>query len=175
MSDNRPLNVLFLCTGNSARSIMAEAILNRLGTGKFRGYSAGSHPTGRVNPLALNLLRKANYDVASLRSKSWEEFAQPSAPKLDFVFTVCDDAASETCPIWPGQPMSAHWGLPDPAKATGTEAERSLAFADTMRMLTQRIGIFVNLPLDKLSKLSLQEELNTIGRMSRKAQPEEPV
>jgi protein-tyrosine-phosphatase len=175
MSDNRPLNVLFLCTGNSARSIMAEAILNRLGTGKFRGYSAGSHPTGRVNPLALNLLRKANYDVASLRSKSWEEFAQPSAPKLDFVFTVCDDAASETCPIWPGQPMSAHWGLPDPAKVQGTEAERSLAFADTMRMLTQRIGIFVNLPLDKLSKLSLQEELDTIGRMSRKAQTEEPV
>jgi protein-tyrosine-phosphatase len=175
MSDNRPLNVLFLCTGNSARSIMAEAILNRLGTGKFRGYSAGSHPTGRVNPLALNLLRKANYDVASLRSKSWEEFAQPSAPKLDFVFTVCDDAASETCPIWPGQPMSAHWGLPDPAKVQGTEAERSLAFADTMRMLTQRIGIFVNLPLDKLSKLSLQEELDTIGRMSRKAQTEEAV
>jgi protein-tyrosine-phosphatase len=175
MSDNRPLNVLFLCTGNSARSIMAEAILNRLGTGKFRGYSAGSHPTGRVNPLALNLLRKANYDVASLRSKSWEEFAQPSAPKLDFVFTVCDDAASETCPIWPGQPMSAHWGLRDPAKVQGTEAERSLAFADTMRMLTQRIGIFVNLPLDKLSKLSLQEELDTIGRMRRKAQTEEPV
>ncbi|HET7210381.1 MAG TPA: arsenate reductase ArsC [Methyloceanibacter sp.] len=175
MSDNRPLNVLFLCTGNSARSIMAEAILNRLGTGKFRGYSAGSHPTGRVNPLALNLLRKANYDVASLRSKSWEEFAQPSAPKLDFVFTVCDDAASETCPIWPGQPMSAHWGLPDPAKVQGTEAECSLAFADTMRMLTQRIGIFVNLPLDKLSKLSLQEELDTIGRMRRKAQTEEPV
>lgn len=175
MSDHRPLNVLFLCTGNSARSILAEAILNRLGAGKFRAYSAGSHPTGRVNPLALNLLRKTNYDVANLRSKSWEEFAAPSAPKLDFVFTVCDDAANEACPIWPGQPMSAHWGLPDPAKAEGTEAERNLAFADTMRMLTQRIGIFVNLPLDKLSKLSLQAELDTIGRMSRKAPSEQPA
>ena len=175
MSDNRPLNVLFLCTGNSARSIMAEAILNRLGTGKFRAYSAGSHPTGKVNPLALTLLRKSNYDVGNLRSKSWEEFAQPSAPKLDFVFTVCDDAANETCPLWPGQPMSAHWGLPDPAKAEGTEAERSFAFADTMRMLTQRIGIFVNLPLDRLSKLSLQEELDTIGRMSLKAPTEQPA
>ncbi len=175
MSDHRPLNVLFLCTGNSARSILAEAILNRLGAGKFRAYSAGSHPTGRVNPLALNLLRKTNYDVANLRSKSWEEFAAPSAPKLDFVFTVCDDAANEACPIWPGQPMSAHWGLPDPAKVEGTEAERNLAFADTMRMLTQRIGIFVNLPLDKLSKLSLQAELDTIGRMSRKAPTEQPA
>jgi arsenate reductase (thioredoxin) len=175
MSANRPLNVLFLCTGNSARSILAEAILNRLGAGKFRGYSAGSHPTCKVNPMALNLLRKANYDAATLRSKSWEEFAQPGAPKLDFVFTVCDDAANETCPIWPGQPMSAHWGLPDPATAEGTEAERSLAFADTMRMLTQRIGIFVNLPLDRLSKLSLQEELDTIGRMSRKASTEAPA
>ena len=175
MSANRPLNVLFLCTGNSARSILAEAILNRLGAGKFRGYSAGSHPTGKVNPLALNLLRKVNYDTATLRSKSWEEFAQPGAPKLDFVFTVCDDAANETCPIWPGRPMSAHWGLPDPATAEGTEAERSLAFADTMRMLTQRIGIFVNLPLDRLSKLSLQEELDTIGRMSRKASTEAPA
>ncbi len=175
MSGNRPLNVLFLCTGNSARSILAEAILNHLGAGKFHGYSAGSHPTGQVNPLALNLLRKANYDTAKLRSKSWEEFAKPSAPKLDFVFTVCDDAANETCPIWPGQPMSAHWGLPDPAKAQGTEAERSLAFADTMRMLNQRIDIFVNLPLDRLSKLSLQEELDTIGRMSRKAPTAQPV
>ena len=175
MSANRPLNVLFLCTGNSARSILAEAILNRLGAGKFRGYSAGSHPTGKVNPLALNLLRKVNYDTATLRSKSWEEFAQPGAPKLDFIFTVCDDAANETCPIWPGQPMSAHWGLPDPATAEGTEAERSLAFADTMRMLTQRIGIFVNLQLDRLSKLSLQEELDTIGRMSRKASTEAPA
>jgi protein-tyrosine-phosphatase len=160
----KPLNVLFLCTGNSARSIMAECILNRLGAGRFRGYSAGSHPRGKVNPQALNLLRKANHDVSRLRSKSWDEFAAGGAPKLDFVFTVCDDAASEVCPIWPGQPMTAHWGLPDPAKAQGTEAERNLAFADTLRLLNQRIGIFVNLPLDKLSKLTLQQQLDDIGR-----------
>ena len=175
MSEKRPLNVLFLCTGNSARSILAEAILNRLGAGKFRGYSAGSHPAGEVNPLALHLLRKASYDVSKLRSKSWDEFAAPGAPKLDFVFTVCDDAANEICPIWPGQPMSAHWGLPDPVKAQGTEAERNLAFADTMRMLTQRIDIFVNLPFDRLSKLSLQEQLDEIGRMRRKAPSEQPA
>lgn len=175
MNEKRPLNVLFLCTGNSARSILAEAILNRLGAGKFRGYSAGSHPAGEVNPLALHLLRKGNYDVSQLRSKSWDEFAAPGAPKLDFVFTVCDDAANEICPIWPGQPMSAHWGLPDPVKAQGTEAERNLAFADTMRMLTQRIDIFVNLPFDRLSKLSLQEQLDEIGRMRRKAPSEQPA
>lgn len=175
MSERPPLNVLFLCTGNSARSILAEAILNRLGAGKFRGYSAGSHPAGEVNPLALHLLRKARYDVSKLRSKSWDEFAAPGAPKLDFVFTVCDDAANETCPIWPGQPMSAHWGLPDPVKAQGTEAERNLAFADTTRMLTQRIDIFVNLPFDQLSKLSLQEQLDEIGRMRRKAPSEQPA
>jgi arsenate reductase (thioredoxin) len=171
----KPLNVLFLCTGNSARSIMAECILNRLGAGKFRGYSAGSHPAGKVNPFALNLLRKSNYDVSHLRSKSWDEYAASGAPKLDFVFTVCDDAANEVCPIWPGQPMTAHWGLPDPAKAEGTDAERSLAFADTMRMLTQRIGIFVSLPLDKLSKLSLQKELDAIGRTRREAPSKEPA
>ena len=175
MSEKRPLNVLFLCTGNSARSILAEAILNRLGAGKFRGYSAGSHPAGKVNPLALHLLRKASYDVSKLRSKSWDEFAAPGAPKLDFVFTVCDDAANEICPIWPGQPMSAHWGLPDPVKSQGTEAERNLAFADTMRMLTQRIDIFVNLPLDRLTKLSLQEQLDEIGRMRRKSPSEQPA
>jgi protein-tyrosine-phosphatase len=169
------LNVLFLCTGNSARSILAECILNRLGAGKFRAFSAGSHPTGRVNPLALGLLRKMNYDVASLRSKSWDEFAAQGAPQLDFVFTVCDDAANEVCPIWPGQPLTAHWGLPDPAKAEGSEAERSLAFADTMRMLNQRIGIFVSLPLDKLNRLSLQKELDTIGRSRREAPSAERV
>src|SRR5262245_38045915 len=172
MSEKHRLTVLFLCTGNSARSIMAEAILNRLGTGKFQAYSAGSQPTGKVNPLALNLLRKMNYDVATLRSKSWDEFAAASAPKLDFVFTVCDDAAGETCPIWPGQPMTAHWGVPDPAKATGTEAERAFAFDD---WLNQRIGIFVSLPLSSLSKLSLQKELDAIGRMHRKAPSEEPA
>jgi protein-tyrosine-phosphatase len=167
--------VLFLCTGNSARSVMAESIMNRLGAGKFRAYSAGSHPAGKLNPMALNLLRKTNYDVSQLRSKSWDEFAVPGAPKLDFVFTVCDDAASEVCPIWPGQPMTAHWGLPDPVKAQGTEAERNLAFADTMRMLTQRISIFVNLPLDKLSKLSLQKQLDEIGRLRREAPSEQPA
>jgi arsenate reductase (thioredoxin) len=174
-SDRAMLNVLFLCTGNSARSIMAESILNRLGAGKFRAFSAGSHPTGKVNPLTLNILRKTNFDVSKLRSKSWDEFAAPGAPKLDFVFTVCDDAANEVCPIWPGQPMTAHWGLPDPAKAQGTEAERNLAFADTMRMLHQRIGIFVNLPLDKLSKLSLQKQLDEIGRLRREAPSKQPA
>jgi protein-tyrosine-phosphatase len=131
---------------------MAEAILNRLGASKFHAYSAGSYATGKVNPLSLNLLRKMNYDVSKLRSKSWDEFAASSAPKLDFVFTVCDDAAGEVCPIWPGQPMTANWGLPDPAKATGTEAERAFAFDDCFRMLSQRIGIFVNLPLDSLEQ-----------------------
>ena len=175
MSETRKLTVLFLCTGNSARSIMAEAILNRLGADKFHAYSAGSHPTGKVNPLALNLLRKMNYDVSGLRSKSWDEFAATSAPKLDFVFTVCDDAAGELCPIWPGQPMTAHWGLPDPAKANGTEAERAFAFDDCFRMLNQRIGILVSLPLSSLSKLSLQKELDAIGRMRRKAPSEHPA
>ena len=164
VSSKAPLNVLFLCTGNSARSIMAECVLNRLGAGKFKAFSAGSQPTGHVNPLALQLLRQAHFDVSQLRSKSWEEFARPDAPKLDFVFTVCDNAAKEVCPIWPGQPMTAHWGLPDPAKAEGSEAERHLAFADTLRMLNNRIGIFVSLPFDKLSKLSLQKKLDEIGQ-----------
>ena len=164
VSSNQPLNVLFLCSGNSARSIMAEAILNRLGMGKFKGYSAGSHPKGAVNPNTLAVLRKSNFDVSRLRSKSWDEFTPPDAPKLDFVFTVCDDAAKEACPIWPGQPMTAHWGLPDPAKAQGTEAEQALAFADAYRMLYQRISILVSLPLDKLSKLSLQKHLDEIGQ-----------
>jgi protein-tyrosine-phosphatase len=167
--------VLFLCTHNSARSVIAEAIINRLGNGKFRGFSAGSQPRGQIHPYAFDLLAKNNYDVSGLRSKSWDEFAAPGAPKLDFVFTVCDDAANETCPIWPGQPMTAHWGLPDPVKAQGTEAERNFAFADTMRMLTQRIDIFVNLPLDKLSKLSLQKQIEEIGRLRREAPSEQPA
>jgi arsenate reductase len=162
-----PLNVLFLCTGNSARSIMAECIINREGLGKFRGYSAGSMPKGEVNPRALSLLRKLNYDVSKLHSKS-------HAPKLDFVFTVCDDYAKELCPIWPGQPMTAHWGLPDPAAAEGTDAEKAFAFDDAYRMLFQRISIFVNLPLDSLSKLSLQEQLDEIGK-TRKLASTEPV
>jgi arsenate reductase len=172
MSATEPLNVLFLCTGNSARSIIAESILNRMGAGRFRAYSAGSQPAGRVNPFALNILRKSNYDVSELRSKSWEEFAEPGAPALDFVFTVCDNAANEVCPIWPGQPMSAHWGLPDPAAVEGTDAERALAFADTVRMLAQRISIFVNLPLRELTKLSLQQQLDEIGRLSTTASKE---
>lgn len=164
VSNKEPLKVLFLCTGNSARSIIAECVLNRLGQHRFKAYSAGSQPAGTVNPLALQVLRLAHYDVSGLRSKSWEEFAEPDAPKLDFVFTVCDNAAKEVCPIWPGQPMSAHWGLPDPAQVTGSEAERQLAFTDTLRMLTNRIGIFVNLPFDRLSKLSLQHKLEEIGK-----------
>jgi arsenate reductase len=171
VSSQDPFNVLFLCTGNSARSIMAECILNREGQGKFRGFSAGSQSAGEVNPLALNLLRKLNYDVSGLRSKSWDEFAKPDAPKLDFVFTVCDNAAHETCPVWPGQPMTAHWGLPDPAAVEGTEAERAFAFDDAYRMLSQRISIFVNLPFDSLSKLSLQKHLDEIGQTAASKEP----
>jgi arsenate reductase (thioredoxin) len=159
-----PFNVLFLCTGNSARSIMAEAILNRAGHGRFRAFSAGSQPKGQVHPYALDLLERLHYDLTGLRSKSWKEFSEPGAPKLDFVFTVCDNAAAETCPVWPGQPMTAHWGIPDPAAATGTEAEVRLAFADALRMLTNRINIFVALPLRSLDQLSLQRRLDAIGR-----------
>jgi len=161
---NDPYNVLFLCTGNSARSIMAEAILNRAGQGNFRAFSAGSHPKGRIHDYALDLLRKLHYDVSGLRSKSWKEFSRPEAAKLDFVFTVCDNAAKETCPLWPGQPMTAHWGVPDPVEATGTEAERRFAFADTLRMLTNRINIFVSLPLESLDQLALQRQIDAIGR-----------
>jgi arsenate reductase (thioredoxin) len=163
-------NVLFLCTHNSARSVMAECILNRLGQGRFKAYSAGSQPSGQIHPRALALLKKSNYDTSSLRSKSWEEFTGPNAPQLDFVFTVCDDAANEVCPVWPGQPMTAHWGVPDPSRATGTEAERAFAFADTHRMLNLRIGIFVSLPIRSLDQLSLQKRLDEIGRRT-----DEPV
>jgi len=161
---DRVYNVLFLCTGNSARSILAESILNREGAGRFKGFSAGSHPNGQIHPYAVGLLRKMNHPTSSLRSKSWDEFATPGAPVMDFVFTVCDNAANEVCPIWPGQPMSAHWGVPDPAVADGTEAERRLAFADAYRMLSNRIGIFASLPLRALDKLSLQARLDEIGR-----------
>ena len=159
-----PFNVLFLCTHNSARSVIAECVMNRLGAGKFKAFSAGSQPSGRVHPLALELLRRLSYDTNGLRSKSWSEFARRDAPRLDFVFTVCDDAANEVCPVWPGQPMSAHWGLPDPSRVAGSEAERAVAFADTHRMLYQRIGIFTNLPLKSLDRLSLQSRLDDIGR-----------
>ena len=163
-SERGPYNVLFLCTGNSARSIMAEVILNRSGQGKFRAFSAGSQPKGQVHPYALDLLRKLNYEVTGLRSKSWQEFSGPGAPKLDFVFTVCDNAANETCPVWPGQPMTAHWGVPDPASATGTDAEVRYAFADALRMLTNRINIFVSLPLRSIDQLTLQKQLDAIGK-----------
>jgi len=172
MTDDQPFNVLFLCTGNSARSIIAEAIINRIGAGKFKGYSAGSMPKGQVNPLAINLLNKLNYDTTALRSKSWEEFAAPGAPVMDFVFTVCDNAANEVCPIWPGQPMSAHWGVPDPAETEGDAAQKALAFADTYRMLNNRIGIFTSLPLKSLDSLSLQKHLHDIGRTKIDVTPE---
>jgi protein-tyrosine-phosphatase len=164
MADH-PFNVLFLCTGNSARSIMAEAILNKLGAGKFRAFSAGSQPKGWVHPETLRLLQSLGYDTSRFRSKSWSEFADPGAPLLDFVFTVCDNAAGETCPVWPGQPMTAHWGVPDPAEAKGSVAEIALAFKDAYRMLNQRIGIFTSLPLRALDQLSLQQKLREIGRL----------
>ncbi len=158
------LNVLFLCTGNSCRSIMAEAITNRDGAGRFHAFSAGSQPKGEVHPYALDLLASLGHPTSGLRSKSWEEFAVPGAPRLDFVFTVCDNAASEVCPVWPGQPISAHWGIPDPAVAEGTEAERRVAFADAYRMLRNRISLFINLPMQSLDRLSLQKRLDEIGR-----------
>jgi protein-tyrosine-phosphatase len=156
-------NVLFLCTGNSARSIIGEAILGRLGKGRFRAFSAGSHPKGQVNPHTIDLLRGLDYDVSGFRSKSWDEFAEPGAPRLDFVFTVCDDAANEACPLWPGQPMTAHWGVPDPAAVEGPEAVKRAAFADTYRMMNNRISLFTSLPLASIDRLSLQRRLSEIG------------
>ena len=161
-----PYSVLFLCTGNSARSIIAEAIMTKVGADKFRAYSAGSQPKGEVHPETLRLLQELGYHVAGFRSKSWSEFATPGAPTLDFVFTVCDNAAGETCPVWPGRPMTAHWGVPDPADATGTPAEIALAFKDAHRMLDRRIGIFAALPLQTLDRLSLQTRLREIGRIA---------
>ena len=160
----RVYNVLFLCTGNSARSILAEAILNREGRGQFHAYSAGSQPKGDVNPHALELLRNAAYNTSSLRSKSWSEFAIAGAPELDFVFTVCDNAAGETCPLWPGQPITAHWGIPDPAAATGSETDIAFAFRGAFRMLKRRIDLFLALPIAKLDRLVLTTRLKEIGR-----------
>ena len=159
-----PLNVLFLCTGNSARSILAEAILRQVGAGRFNAFSAGSHPTGRVNPLALELLRASRMPTEGLESKAWDRFSGPGAPELDFVITVCDNAAGEVCPIWPGQPMSAHWGIPDPAAVQGTDDEKRKAFAEASRILVNRIRIFTSLPLATLDRLSLQRRLDDIGR-----------
>jgi protein-tyrosine-phosphatase len=169
MSDtaqHRPLNVLFLCTHNSARSVFAESIMNRVGAGRFKAFSAGSTPSGTINPHALHLLKHLNYKTDDLRSKAWEEFSRadnPDAPELDFVFTVCDNAAGEVCPIWPGQPMSAHWGIPDPSVATGTDAEIALAFNEAYRQLNSRITAFCALPMRSLDRLSLQKHLNEIG------------
>jgi arsenate reductase len=161
---HRPYNVLFLCTGNSARSIIAEAILIKTAPGRFHAYSAGSHPKGQVNPHALDMLQRLGYDITQFRSKPWDEFAAPGAPRLDFVITVCDSAAGEVCPIWPGQPMTAHWGMPDPAAVDGTPTEIALAFADTYRMLDNRIGVFANLKMAGLDRLSLQTKVADIAR-----------
>ena len=162
---DRPYNVLFLCTGNSARSIIGEAILNKIGAGNFRAYSAGSQPKGQINPNTIQLLQNLGYDTSEYRSKSWDEFAKEGQPKFDFVFTVCDSAAAEACPVWPGKPVSAHWGIPDPAEATGTPAEIALAFKEAYRLLYQRIGAFTALPLRSVDKLSLQGTLRDIGHM----------
>ena len=158
-------NVLFLCTGNSARSIIAEAILNRIGAGKFKAYSAGSQPKGQVNPHTLQLLKSLGYDTSDYWSKSWSVFALPTAPDLDFVFTVCDNAAGEACPVWPGQPMTAHWGIEDPAAVEGPEFRRRAAFEEALRFMRNRIGAFVNLPLASIDRLSLHSKLRGIGGM----------
>lgn len=164
MATRQIFNVLFLCTHNSARSIIAECVMNRLGAGRFRAYSAGSAPSGQVHTYAIDVLRLLDYDVSQLRSKSWDEFEKPGAPEFDFIFTVCDNAANETCPVWPGHPITAHWGLPDPSAAVGTDAEKHVAFDETHRMLHQRISIFVNLPLQDIDAISLPHKLAAIGR-----------
>jgi arsenate reductase len=162
---DRPFSVLFLCTGNSARSVLAECILNKMGAGKFRAFSAGSQPKGAVHPQTLALLNSLGYDTHALRSKSWNEFAKPGAEPIDFVFTVCDNAAGEACPIWPGKPTTAHWGIADPAAAQGSEAEVALAFTEAYRMLSRRIELFVALPLDKLDGMTIWSRLRDIGRI----------
>ncbi|ODU42116.1 MAG: protein-tyrosine-phosphatase [Thiobacillus sp. SCN 63-374] len=159
-----PFNVLFLCTGNSARSILAESLLNALGKGRFRAFSAGSHPGGRVHPFALELLEKNHFPTGELRSKSWDEFAQPAAPQLDFVITVCDNAAGEICPVWPGQPVTAHWGIPDPAAAGGGDEARRHAFVDAMNRLQRRLSMFVSLPFHTLDGMRLQQAVREIGK-----------
>ena len=169
MSD-RIYNVLFLCTGNSARSILAEAYLTSAGAGRFRAYSAGSHPRGEVNPLALKVLREAGLPHEGYRSKSWDEFAAPGAPELDFVFTVCDNAAGEACPIWPGQPMSAHWGIEDPAAVEGTAFEKEAAFVTALRYMGNRINAFINLPIASIDRMSLKSRLQHIGELEGSTQ-----
>ncbi len=165
MGDTR-YNVLFLCTGNSARSILAEVLLNNVGKGGFRAYSAGSHPAGAVNPYALELLHKHSFPTEGLRSKQWDEFSQPGVPHLDFVITVCDKAAGEVCPVWPGQPMTAHWGIPDPAAVEGSDADKRHAFQEAMNQLQRRIAVFVSLPFEKLDRIKLQNAVRDIGKTS---------
>jgi arsenate reductase len=164
MMSDKKFNVLFLCTGNSARSILAECLINRFGAGKFVGYSAGSHPKGEINPFTQWILEKNNYVTEGLRSKDWEEFSKPDAPNMDFVFTVCDKAAAEVCPVWPGQPMTAHWGVEDPAAVEGLDIDKKTAFQKAFSELQNRISIFVNLPFDSLDKLKLQQKLDEIGQ-----------
>ena len=166
----RVFNVLFLCTGNSARSILAEAILNGVDKGRFRAFSAGSHPAGKVNPFAIELLLQRNLATTDLRSKNWDEFAAAGAPHLDFVFTVCDNAAGEVCPIWPGQPMTAHWGIPDPAAITGSDDEKRKAFSTAFILLQRRISLFASLPLAKLDDMATKREIDRIGRLREKGQ-----
>jgi len=165
--DSKVYNVLFLCTGNSARSIFAEALIGRLGIGRFRGFSAGSHPKGAVHPLALEILQSLEYPTEGYRSKGWEEFALPGAPELDFVFTVCDDAAGEVCPVWPGSPVTAHWGVPDPAAAEGDAIARKRAFVSTYRMLEKRISLFTSLRIAELDRLTLKRKVDEIGKLDR--------
>jgi arsenate reductase len=170
MSVERTYNVLFLCTGNSARSILAESLLYALGQGKFRAFSAGSFPKGQVHPLAIDLLKRNNLPSEGFRSKSWDEFAAPGAPPLDFIFTVCDNAAGEVCPIWPGKPMTAHWGIADPAAAEGTDADKALAFRKALKELETRIKLFIQLPIASLDQMTLRAKLRAIGQQSAAAE-----
>jgi protein-tyrosine-phosphatase len=171
MTAERIYNVLFLCTGNSARSILAESLINTLGRGKFRGFSAGSFPKGRVHPMAIELLKRVNLPTEGLRSKSWDEFAAPGAPPLDFIFTVCDNAAGEVCPVWPGKPVTAHWGIADPAAVEGTDADKARAFHKALMELETRIRLFIALPLASLDRMKLQETLRAIGKQPPAADP----
>ena len=160
----RPYNILVLCTGNSARSVLAEALFNTLGAGRFKAYSAGSHPTGRVNPFAVEQVKALGYPVDGLRSKSWDEFARADSPQMDFIVTVCDNAAGEVCPLWPGQPVTAHWGFPDPAAVTGTDEEKRAAFALTLRQIRNRVQLFLSLPLETLDRMAIESRMKAIGR-----------
>lgn len=171
MVETKIYNVLFLCTHNSARSVIAECILNRVGKGRFHAFSAGSHPTGRINPHVRDLLERLNYPVSDLRSKSWDEFAEAGAPRMDFVFTVCDQAAGEVCPVWPGQPMTAHWGFPDPSSIQGGDAEKAAGAADVLRQIQRRLDIFVSLPIASLDRMALKRQLDELGQRSKAIDP----